>query len=33
VLVERMFFPDMKIYHNEDLPAESDYMSVMYAKK
>ena len=33
VLVERMFFPDMKVYRNEDLPAESDYMSVMYAKK
>ncbi|MDP2797693.1 MAG: cobalt-factor II C(20)-methyltransferase [Methanoregula sp.] len=33
VLVERMFFPDMKIYREEDLPYESDYMSVMYAKK
>lgn len=33
VLVERMFFPDMKIYRGEDLPNESDYMSVMYAKK
>jgi len=33
VLVERMFFPDMKIYRNEVLPAESDYMSVMYARK
>ena len=33
VLVERMFFPDMKIYRNEDLPQESDYMSVMYARK
>lgn len=33
VLVERMFFPDMKVYRNEDLPAESDYMSVMYARK
>lgn len=33
VLVERMFFPDMKVYHNDDLPQESDYMSVMYAKK
>ena len=33
VLVERMFFPDMKIYRGENLPYESDYMSVMYAKK
>ena len=33
VLVERMFFPDMKIYREEDLPYESDYMSVMYARK
>jgi precorrin-2/cobalt-factor-2 C20-methyltransferase len=33
VLVERMFFADMKVYRNEDLPAESDYMSVMYARK
>lgn len=33
VLVERMFFPDMKVYRDEDLPAESDYMSVMYARK
>lgn len=33
VLVERMFFEDMKVYRNEDLPAESDYMSVMYARK
>jgi len=33
VLVERMFFTDMKIYKNEDLPAESDYLSVMYARR
>lgn len=33
VLVERMFFTDMKVYRNEELPAESDYMSVMYARK
>lgn len=33
VLVERMYFPDMKVYRNEELPAESDYMSVMYARK
>jgi precorrin-2/cobalt-factor-2 C20-methyltransferase len=33
VLVERMYFPDMKIYRNEDLPEESDYLSVMYARR
>jgi precorrin-2/cobalt-factor-2 C20-methyltransferase len=33
VLVERMFFDDMKVYRNEDLPEKSDYMSVMYARK
>ncbi len=33
VLVERMFFSDMNVYRDEDLPAESDYMSVMYARK
>ena len=33
ILVERMFFPDMKVYRNADLPEKSDYMSVMYARK
>jgi precorrin-2/cobalt-factor-2 C20-methyltransferase len=33
VLVERMYFPDMKIYRNGDLPEKSDYMSVMYARR
>ena len=33
VLVERMFFTDMKVYRNKDLPEKSDYMSVMYARK
>lgn len=33
ILVERMFFPDMKVYRNSHLPEKSDYMSVMYAKK
>lgn len=33
VLVERMFFPDMKVYRNNNLPEKSDYMSVMYARK
>lgn len=33
VLVERMFFPDMRVYRTGDLPEKSDYMSVMYAWK
>ena len=33
VLVERMFFADMKVYRDEDLPEKSDYMSVLYARK
>jgi len=33
VLVERMYFPDMKIYRNEELPEKSDYLSVMYARR
>jgi precorrin-2/cobalt-factor-2 C20-methyltransferase len=33
VLVERMFFADMQVYRDNDLPEKSDYMSVMYARK
>ena len=33
VLVERMFFSDMRVYHDDELPEKSDYMSVMYARK
>lgn len=33
VLVERMYFPDMKVYRNDDLPEKSDYLSVMYARR
>jgi precorrin-2/cobalt-factor-2 C20-methyltransferase len=33
VLVERMFFDDMRVYRDGDLPEKSDYMSVMYARK
>jgi len=33
ILVERMYFEDMKVYRNEDLPEESDYLSVMYARR
>jgi precorrin-2/cobalt-factor-2 C20-methyltransferase len=33
VLVERMFFPDMKISKGDNLPEKSNYLSVMYARK
>jgi precorrin-2/cobalt-factor-2 C20-methyltransferase len=33
VLVERMFFSDMKVYRDDDLPEKSDYLSVMYARR
>ena len=33
VLVERMYFPDMKIYRDDDLPETCDYMSVLYARR
>ncbi len=33
VLVERMYFPDMKVYRNDDLPETSDYLSVLYARR
>jgi precorrin-2/cobalt-factor-2 C20-methyltransferase len=33
VLIERMYFPEMKVYRNEDLPEKSDYMSVMFARR
>jgi len=33
VLVERMYFSDMKVYRHDELPIQSDYMSVMYARK
>jgi precorrin-2/cobalt-factor-2 C20-methyltransferase len=33
VLVERMFFPDMKVYRDDELPEQSDYLSVMYARR
>jgi len=33
ILVERMFFPDMKVYRNDDIPEKSDYMSVLYARR
>ena len=33
VLVERMYFADMKVYRDDNLPEESDYLSVMYARR
>ena len=33
VLVERMYFPDMRVYRNEDIPEKSDYLSVLYARR
>jgi precorrin-2/cobalt-factor-2 C20-methyltransferase len=33
ILVERMYFADMKVYHNDELPEKSDYLSVMYARR
>jgi len=33
ILVERMFFSDMKVYRGDDLPDKSDYLSVMYARR
>ncbi|MDD1701609.1 MAG: cobalt-factor II C(20)-methyltransferase [Methanoregula sp.] len=33
VLVERMFFSDMKIYRNDEIPEKTDYMSVLYARR
>lgn len=33
VLVERMYFPDMKVYRDGEMPETSDYLSVMYARK
>jgi precorrin-2/cobalt-factor-2 C20-methyltransferase len=31
VLVERMYFPDMKVFRDNELPDQSDYLSIMYA--
>lgn len=33
VLVERMFFDDMKVLRGDALPEKSDYMSVMFARR
>jgi len=31
ILVERMFFSDMRVYRGEEIPDTSDYMSILYA--
>ena len=33
VLIERMYFPDMKVYRDGDMPERSDYLSAMYARR
>jgi precorrin-2/cobalt-factor-2 C20-methyltransferase len=33
VLVERMFMPEQRVYRNDDLPEESDYFSILYARR
>lgn len=33
ILVEKMYLPDMRIYRNEDLPDQSEYLSVLYARR
>ena len=30
-LVERMFLPDMKVYHGNEIPEKCDYLSILYA--
>ncbi len=33
VLVERMFMGDARVYRNGDLPEESDYLSILFARR
>lgn len=33
VLVERMFMDEMRVYRDDDLPDESDYFSVLFARR
>lgn len=33
VLVERMFMDEMQVYRDDELPAESDYLSVLFARR
>ncbi|MFA5613227.1 MAG: cobalt-factor II C(20)-methyltransferase [Methanoculleus sp.] len=33
VLVERMYMPEQKVYQGDDLPEESDYFSILFARR
>jgi precorrin-2/cobalt-factor-2 C20-methyltransferase len=33
ILVERMYMDEMRVYHENELPEESDYMSILYARR
>ena len=33
VLVERMYMDEMRVYRENELPEESDYMSILYARR
>ena len=33
ILVERMFMEDTRVYRDGDLPEESDYMSILFARR
>jgi precorrin-2/cobalt-factor-2 C20-methyltransferase len=33
ILVERMYMSDMRIFRDKELPEESDYMSILYARR
>jgi len=33
VLVERMFLPEQRVYRGDDLPEESDYFSILFARR
>jgi len=33
VLVERMFMDEMRVYRDDDLPDESDYLSILFARR
>lgn len=33
VLVERMFLPEQQVYRGDDLPEESDYFSILFARR
>jgi precorrin-2/cobalt-factor-2 C20-methyltransferase len=33
ILVERMYMKDMQVYRDHELPEESDYLSILYARR